>query len=283
MSQPQQKTACCKGGGIVRLIIGVIAVVAIIFALKHVKDKRFLASHLGPVDRLYEDAKTREDFDGLKQDYEAMLAQAGSKHKAYIEGQIASCEAWMAFHDTSDRPSIRKYADCIAKMEKAQKLSGDKQGVWARTLREFRARHKESQGPTADEMRATFARLAKLSFGKAMADLETLYRWKKIWHDQDLHVKDQDRNATFAKAHKALLAGYCEKFEASIQSARKAKGKSETALSTKSAPLGAVAQVGRFDKAKADGFRKKYASDMAAAKKASKELEKLMEKMMAGG
>lgn len=267
-------------GKIVRPIMGVVAVIAIIWAVRHMQQKRFVTTKLGPINAEYEEAKTPEQFTKLKQDYEALLGKVPSSHRPYVEGQVASCVAWLAFLDTSGRPSIRKYEDCIRKMEKAKELAGDKQGVWAKKLTEFRGRHKEALGPDVPKMQSEYARLSKMPFGNAMADLETLYRWRKIWHDQDMHLTDKAREGIFAQARTILLTNYCRMFEESIVKARKTKGKSEAALSAKAAPMGALARVRRFDEAKADAYAAKHAQDLEAAKKASKELEKLMEAMM---
>ena len=265
---------------VVKPIVVIVAIVAVVLSLQHIRQKRLMVSKVGPVDTRYEEEKTEAEFTELKQDYEKLLGEVSGKNKGYIEGQVASCEAWLAFLRTSAKPSIRKYEDCIKKMERAQELTGDKQGVWAKKLAEFRPRHKESLGPELATMQSEYGRLSKLPFIKAVSDLETLYRWRKIWHDQDLHVNDAGRNAVFAQTREILLKNYCLRFEQSIQKARKAKGKSEAALSAKSAPLGAVAQVQRFDEAKAAAYRSKYAKDLAEAQKAAKELEALMEKMM---
>jgi hypothetical protein len=267
-------------GKVIRPIIGVVAIIAILLALRQVQQKRFMASEVGPIDQKYTDAETEADFTQIKGLYEAVLPKTSGKDRQYVEGKIASCEAWLAFLKTSARPSIRKYEDCIAKMEKAQKLTGDPEGVWAKKLAEFRARHREAMGPDLAKMRADYEEFSKMGFQVALDKLETLYRWKQIWNEQDMYVQDKERNEVFEKVRLILLDGYSKMFEASIPKARAAKGSSEEALSTRAMPLGAVANVERFDKAKGEAYRKEYAADLAEARKASKELEKLMEKMM---
>ena len=266
---------------IIRPIVGIIAIVAIALAGRHIYHQRTVGGDVVKVDEEYSKAKTLEDFQRVKQSYEALLPKATTDSvRKVIEGQIAGCDAWAAFMVTSGRPSIRGYEGCIKKMEKAKELTGDQQGVWSKKLTEFRMRHKEAMGPDIKKMRSEYARLSGMPFAKAMGDLETLFRWRQIWHDQDMYKSDKEREEVFAKTRKLLFENYCRRFEASIAKARKTKGKSEEALSIRSAPLGALSQVGRFDKAKTDAYAKKYAKDLAAAKVAQKELEKLMEAQM---
>jgi len=226
-------------GKAIRAVVGVLAVVACLLAVRHIYLKRTVAGNVAKVDDRYEEATTVEDFTSLKQEYEAFLAKAPTgSDRRHLQGRIASCEAWIAFLHTTDRPSIRKYEDCIEKMKKAKELTGDIQSVWSRKIAEFERRYKEALGPDLAKMRAEHERLSKMPFAQAVADLETLYRWRGIWHEQGLYVDDKEREGIFAKARQMLLDNYARLFEESIAKAKTATGKSEEALSIRSAPLG---------------------------------------------
>ena len=262
-----------------KLVVGLIALAAIIYAGWHVKNKvtaRQEVEDLSKLEERYLEADTPDEFRSCLQELERMRGEVSSPQaRKRIDAWIAGSKAWIAWLDTQAKPSVAKYEDALAKMEKAKELSS-KPELWARKIESFEERLDRAKGPkTVAEMRRRFAAAKEMSWRRASDDLRALYRWGERWKEAGMHESDTARWQLLEEVRQYLVAGYSERFE---QSAAKAQNPPDTLqgkelLLAQAAPLGWLAMVDHFAPDKAAAYRKEYSDVLAQAREAQKKLE----------
>lgn len=269
-----------------RHIVSIVILIVCAVVGYNVFKGRALAPKIGDLNDRYEAAASPEEFEALKAEYQALLPDASGKAQEVIETQIAGCEAWLAFYDTTGKPSIAKFRDAIPKMKRAQELSGDREGVWAANIRTFEERLKESLGPReVGDMRGRLAALKEKPFPKARRDLETLYLWKTTWERQGEDEVLARQADNFEAIRQYLLENYQRLFEESLAKAQDIEFTDaemkrinpdmdfETPLGEKVDTLAAIqgplAQIARLDREKGEALRKKHADILARARRIS--------------
>jgi len=260
----------------IRILIGAVALLVCAYVLLRVYKSRQFAQELENAHAVYEAADSPEALQKAKATYEALRPKSRTKEqKRFVEAGIASCEANIAFYDATGRGSIKKYQRLVNLMEKARDLAGDPTGIWAKRLTTFRRRLEEAMGPSLEEMGRQWARLSKMPFQQASVELEALYRWRRIWHDQDMYLNDAAREAIFTSVRKHLIEQYTRALDESIRAARRPGA----SLEVQCAPLGPIGSIRVLDEARAYILAKKYEAELEAARKAANTLEERMERM----
>lgn len=290
----------------IRNLVGLVVLAVCLFIGYRIMQARALDPEIRSAHAQYEEADSSEEFREVKRQYQALLGQASGEARAMIEAHIAGCEAWIAFYETTSRPSVAKYRDAIEKFRAANDFVGkgllrDPQGVWAANIREFEDRYKAALGPRdAAALRAEFERLAAQPFARSRDGLETLYRWKATWERQEAQEGQDERerrqlqetlraNAeTFEKVRRHLAENYAEIFKASIAEARKVEitpqeirqvgpEMDEGPLADKVAvlmrPQWELANVRRFDPDMADQFDREYDAELTLARTLARRME----------
>lgn len=255
-----------------RAVVGIVAVVAILWAAFHTVSKLKAGKALNAANRLFEDAQSAEDFAAAQTAYEAALKQGGpaqAKHLAKVG--VACCKAHIAYFNARGKGTLAKHREAIERMKDVKELGGDPDGIWAKRIELFEREAEAKLGPMPEEMRRRLAAFDTKGFAATREDLEALYRWGPRWREDGVYQDDAERKALLSKTRDVLLANYTARFESALKAAQAAAGqKSKEALEAKVPILGALRQVGRFDKARADGYRTKHASIIAEAVEAQK-------------
>lgn len=266
--------------GVVRMIVGVIAIIAIAVAGYIAYGKMTARQEVAKIlsfDDKYFAAKNEAEMTDCRKEFESMLAQSRSPEgRRLLTARIAGCEAWIAYYDATGKAGIRKYEAAIPKMEKAKELNGDADGIWAKNIAEFKDRYDKALGPkTPEELRARLDALKKNGFDKSESDLTALHRWRDIWAEAGLYKGDAARDAVFADIRALLVKGYSDRFEAAIKEA----AKSPVSVAVKAAPAGYLSMLKMWDAAKADAFDKQNAALMVKVRQAAAQAAAISEKM----
>ena len=263
----------------------VILVVCAVIAL-NIYRGRAAAPEVASLNQRYEAAMSPEEFQELKAEYTKLLNRATGEAREIVEAQIAGCEAWIAFYETTGRPSVENLQAAIPKLKRAKELSGDRQGVWAENIRKFENLLVISLGPREPEqIEQEFARIKQQPFTRSIRDLETLYLWKTTWTRQG-HDHLVERHADrFEEMRQYLVENFTRIFMDSVAKAQDIQFTDEEMrqigpdldieselgqkVETLIAVQGPVGQIGRHDREKADQLRREYSRLLALANRVS--------------
>ena len=95
-----------------RAVVGIVAVVAILWAAFHTVSKLKAGKALNAANRLFEDAQSAEDFAAAQTAYEAALKQGGpaqAKHLAKVG--VACCKAHIAYFNARGKGTLAKHRE----------------------------------------------------------------------------------------------------------------------------------------------------------------------------
>lgn len=263
----------------------VILIVCVVIAL-NIYRSRAAVPEIAALNERYEAAMSPEEFREIKEEYTQVLDRVTGEAREVVEAQIAGCEAWIAFYETTGRPTVENLEAAIPKLERAKELSGDRQGVWAENIRNFEELLRKGRGPREPEqMEAEFARLKQEPFLRALRDLETLYLWRTTWTRQG-HDHLVERHADrFEEMRQYIAENFARLFKESLARAQDIEFTDEemrqinpdldfeSELGQKVerviAVQGPIGQLSRYDREKADELRVEHRRILSLARRLS--------------
>ena len=98
----------------VRVIIGIVAIIALMWFVYHVWQQRRFKSELESANASYAQAASEEDVKRVKESYEGLLAKsANATQRSVLEANIVACDANLAYYAALSKGTTDNYTKAL--------------------------------------------------------------------------------------------------------------------------------------------------------------------------